>query len=177
MESSTKTWQRVVIWVIAGVLTFGTLGFYFLIIMQQNHQADQTAQLNEALQSQQQELEMDPTAYIVSGDVNELKIEDLVVGTGEEAKEGSYVKVNYKGTLASNGQKFDSSYDHGEPIEFSLGEVIEGWQKGMPGMKVGGKRRLIIPSEMGYGASEIPGIPANSDLVFEVELLEVKPAQ
>jgi FKBP-type peptidyl-prolyl cis-trans isomerase len=176
MESSTKTWQRVVIWVIAGVLTFGTLGFYFMIIMQNDNQASETAKLNEALKNsqQQEELEVDPTAYIVNGDVTELKIEDLVEGTGEAVKEGGFVKVNYKGTLAATGQKFDSSYDRNEPIEFSLDGVIEGWQKGMPGMKVGGKRRLIIPSEMAYGASEIPGIPANSDLVFEIELLEAR---
>ncbi|HSE29494.1 MAG TPA: FKBP-type peptidyl-prolyl cis-trans isomerase [Candidatus Saccharimonadales bacterium] len=178
MESSTKKWQRVVIWIIAVVLTVGTLGFYFIIILQNNNQASQTAQLQEALASQaEQEQQVDPTALIVDGDVSELKIEDLVVGDGTEVKAGDYVKVNYKGTLASNGVKFDSSYDRGEPIEFSLDGVIEGWQQGMPGMKVGGKRRLIIPSELAYGATAIPGIPANSDLVFEIELLEVKPAQ
>lgn len=108
--------------------------------------------------------------------VTELKIEDLVVGTGVEAVAGKLISVHYTGTL-TNGTKFDSSKDRGEPFEFTLGagQVIQGWDKGFAGMKVGGKRKLIIPSEMGYGAQGAGGvIPPNATLIFEVELLGVK---
>ena len=106
----------------------------------------------------------------------EFKIEDLKVGTGAEAKENSKVKVHYTGTLLANGQKFDSSLDKGEPFEVELGEgnVIKGWDKGIPGMKVGGKRKLTIPHKLAYGEEgSPPSIPARAALVFEVELLEV----
>lgn len=107
--------------------------------------------------------------------VTELKIEDLVVGTGKEAVKGANISVNYKGTL-TNGTKFDSSYDRGTPFEFTLGvgQVIQGWDQGFEGMKVGGKRKLTIPSDLAYGPRAIGSIPANSVLIFEVELLDVK---
>jgi peptidylprolyl isomerase len=114
----------------------------------------------------------------VTGAVESLIATDEVVGTGDEAHAGDTVKVHYKGTVAQSGVKFDSSYDRGEPIEISLSNVIQGWQEGIPGMKVGGKRRLVVPAAMAYGAQPPQGssIPANSDLVFEVELLGVTPA-
>ena len=102
-----------------------------------------------------------------------LKIEDLKVGTGAEAKTGNNVSVHYVGTLTT-GKKFDSSRDRNEPFEFQLGAgmVIEGWDKGVVGMKVGGLRKLTIPPEMGYGKMGYPPvIPPNSTLVFEVELV------
>jgi FKBP-type peptidyl-prolyl cis-trans isomerase len=104
-----------------------------------------------------------------------LKIEDLTVGTGAEAKDGNLVTVNYLGTL-DNGTKFDSSYDRKQPFQFILGAgmVIPGWDQGVKGMKVGGKRRLAIPPNLGYGAQAVGPIPANSTLHFDVELLEVK---
>lgn len=103
-----------------------------------------------------------------------LKIEDLVVGTGAQATAGKTITVNYKGTLL-DGTKFDSSYDRNEPFEFTLGagQVIAGWDQGFAGMKVGGKRKLTIPPEMGYGSRPVGTIPPNSILVFEVELLGV----
>ena len=104
-----------------------------------------------------------------------LKIEDLKVGTGAEAKTGNSVSVHYVGTL-TNGQKFDSSRDRNEPFDFQLGAgmVIEGWDKGVVGMKVGGLRKLTVPPEMGYGKMGYPPvIPPNSTLVFEVELVGV----
>jgi peptidylprolyl isomerase len=178
MNTHTKNWQRIVIWIIAFVLTFGTLGFYFMIIMQNNSQANMPTQSElDQTNQQQEELQVDQTAYIVNDDIKELKIEDQVEGTGEAIKEGDSVRVHYKGTIAQTGQKIDSSYDRGEPVEFALGEVIVGWQQGMPGMKVGGKRRLIIPSELAYGAAANGAIPANSDLVFEIELLAINPTQ
>ncbi len=105
----------------------------------------------------------------------ELKIEDLKVGAGAEAQVGKTVSVNYLGTL-TNGTKFDSSYDRNQPFEFQLGagQVIEGWDKGVVGMKVGGKRKLTIPPSLGYGEQAVGTIPANSTLVFEIELLEAK---
>ncbi|WP_224362399.1 FKBP-type peptidyl-prolyl cis-trans isomerase [Hyalangium versicolor] len=105
-----------------------------------------------------------------------LQVDDLKVGTGAEATAGKTVTVHYVGTL-TNGSKFDSSRDRKEGFSFRLGagQVIQGWDKGVAGMKVGGLRKLTIPPEMGYGSRGFPPvIPPNSTLVFEVELLEVK---
>ncbi len=103
-----------------------------------------------------------------------LQITELVLGDGQEATPGTNVSVNYRGTL-DNGKEFDSSYGRG-PFEFALGAgmVIKGWDEGVAGMKVGGKRKLVIPSELGYGSRGIGPIPPNSVLTFEVELLGVK---
>ena len=105
----------------------------------------------------------------------QLIISDLVVGTGTEAVAGKHIVVNYKGTLM-DGTEFDSSYSRGVPFDFDLGagQVIAGWDQGFSGMKVGGKRKLVIPANLAYGERAIGPIPANSTLVFEVELLEVK---
>lgn len=103
--------------------------------------------------------------------ITELLIEELVVGTGAECKPNATVKVHYRGTLM-DGKEFDSSYKRGQPIEFGLRDLIVGWQKGIPGMKVGGKRKLTIPYAMGYGErGSPPVIPAKADLIFEIELL------
>jgi FKBP-type peptidyl-prolyl cis-trans isomerase len=103
-----------------------------------------------------------------------VKTEDLVVGTGAEAKAGDKVTVNYVGML-TDGKVFDSSYDRGQPFELMLGagQVIKGWDEGLQGMKVGGKRRLVIAPDYAYGNQNVGPIPANSPLVFEVELLDV----
>jgi FKBP-type peptidyl-prolyl cis-trans isomerase len=105
----------------------------------------------------------------------ELIIEELQVGDGAEAAPGQHVTVHYTGWL-TNGTKFDSSVDRGDPFSFRLGagQVISGWDQGVAGMKVGGKRKLTIPPHMGYGARGAGGvIPPNATLVFEVELLEI----
>ena len=105
-----------------------------------------------------------------------LEILDEVVGTGPEAVTDKKVTVNYVGTL-TDGTKFDSSYDRNEPFSFNLGagEVIKGWDQGVSGMKVGGKRKLTIPPELGYGSTGAGSvIPPNATLIFEVELLKVE---
>lgn len=106
----------------------------------------------------------------------ELKIEDVVVGTGDEAKAGQSVTVHYVGSL-TDGTMFDASRNHGnDGFTFTLGagQVIKGWDMGVAGMKVGGKRKLTIPSDLAYGNRAVGGvIPANSVLMFEVELLKV----
>lgn len=104
-----------------------------------------------------------------------LKILDEVVGTGVEAKSGDTVTVNYLGTL-ENGTKFDSSYDRNSPLttQIGVGQVIKGWDEGIVGMKIGGKRKLIIPPILGYGNQPAGSIPPGSTLIFEVELLSVK---
>jgi peptidylprolyl isomerase len=107
-----------------------------------------------------------------------LTIIDVVVGTGPAAKDGDNISVQYTGRLESNGKKFDSSYDRNEPFSFVLGQgqVIKGWDEGVADMKVGGKRQLIIPPELGYGAGGTPdgSIPPNAALVFDVELVKIQ---
>ncbi len=110
------------------------------------------------------------------GELGGLQINDKTVGTGTEAANGDRVTVHYTGRL-SDGTKFDSSLDRDQPFEFVLGEgqVIQGWEKGVLGMKVGGQRELVIPPEMGYGAQGAgDAIPPNAVLNFDIELLEVQ---
>lgn len=109
------------------------------------------------------------------GNLTKLVIDDILVGTGAEVKDGDAVVVHYIGTL-QDGQEFDSSKKRGVPFEFTVGEgrVIRGWEEGLIGMKVGGQRILVVPPEMGYGDAEVGPIPPNSTLVFAIELLEVK---
>ena len=115
--------------------------------------------------------------------ITSLQVTDNKVGSGAEAKSGKTVSVHYTGWLYDakaadrHGKKFDSSKDHGEPFSFKLGagQVIRGWDQGVAGMKIGGTRTLVIPSDLGYGARGAGGvIPPNATLVFDVELLDVK---
>ncbi|WP_327417831.1 FKBP-type peptidyl-prolyl cis-trans isomerase [Streptomyces sp. NBC_01233] len=106
----------------------------------------------------------------------ELTIRDLVVGDGPEAKPGRVVRVHYVGVTFESGTEFDASWDRGEPFKFAVGggRVIKGWDRGLRGMKVGGRREIIIPPRLGYGnQSPSPLIPAGSTLVFVVDLLSV----
>ena len=109
-----------------------------------------------------------------NGTVEKLIIDDVVIGGGTEAKTGDAVQVHYIGTLP-NGQEFDNSNKRGEPFEFTLGEgrVIKGWEDGVVGMKVGGKRILVIPSDLAYGDQGYGPIPGGATLVFSIELLGV----
>jgi len=114
------------------------------------------------------------------GSLSELKIKDIVTGTGPQAVKGASVTVHYTGWIYKNGsrgKKFDSSLDSGQPYTFKLGagDVIQGWDQGIEGMRVGGKRELIIPPQMGYGEKGYPpAIPRNAILDFEVQLLDVQ---
>jgi len=109
----------------------------------------------------------------------ELKITDTVVGTGKEAVKGALLFVQYEGFL-EDGTKFDSSFDHGRPFQFVIGSkrVIKGWDQGLLGMKEGGKRQLFVPAHLGYGERQMgPFIKPHSNLIFYVELLEVRPRE
>lgn len=107
-------------------------------------------------------------------DFVELKIETLEEGSGKECESGDEISVHYTGTL-KDGTKFDSSYDRDEPFTFVLGigQVIDGWDQGVEGMKIGEKRRLEIPSSLGYGEYGAGTIPANAGLIFDVELISI----
>jgi FKBP-type peptidyl-prolyl cis-trans isomerase len=106
--------------------------------------------------------------------VSELQIIDTVIGTGVEVSEGAKITAHYTGALCKDGTIFQSSHDFGDPVTFGLNQVIKGWTVGVPGMKVGGTRRLIIPSAMAYGSVRAAAnIPPNSDLVFDIELIDI----
>ncbi|WP_420037227.1 FKBP-type peptidyl-prolyl cis-trans isomerase [Streptomyces sp. cg28] len=117
-----------------------------------------------------------PVVDVPEGDPpGELTIRDLVVGDGAEVKSGMVVRVHYVGVTFASGKEFDASWDRGEPFKFALGggRVIKGWDRGVKGMKVGGRREIIVPPRLGYGnQSPSPLIPAGSTLVFVVDLLD-----
>jgi len=118
-----------------------------------------------------------PTVEVPDGPPpKKLESEELVEGTGAEAKAGDEVSVQYVGVDYKTGKQFDASWDRGEPFSFTLGagEVIAGWDQGVEGMKVGGRRELIIPPELAYGSQAVGSIAANSTLVFVIDLLAVK---
>jgi peptidylprolyl isomerase len=127
--------------------------------------------------SSEESLETKPTVEVPSGPPpTQLETKELIEGDGAEAKAGDEVTVQYVGVNYKTGKQFDASWDRGEPFTFTLGAggVIPGWEQGVEGMKVGGRRELIIPSELGYGASgSPPAIPPNEALVFVVDLVEV----
>ena len=105
---------------------------------------------------------------------DKFKVEDIEVGKGEEVHSGDFITIHYNGTL-ENGTKFDSSYDRGRPFKtrIGVGEVIAGWDMGVQGMKVGGKRKLTIPAALAYGDQGIGIIPPGATLIFEVELVSI----
>ncbi len=106
--------------------------------------------------------------------VPELQVVDMNPGTGDAVPQGAKITAHYTGALCKDGTIFQSSHDFGDPVTFGLNQVIAGWTEGVPGMKVGGTRRLIIPAAMAYGErSPSPNIPPNSDLVFDIELVGI----
>ena len=106
--------------------------------------------------------------------VAELQIIDVTIGDGAEVAEDATITAHYTGALCKDGTIFQSSHDTGEPVTFGLNKVIKGWTQGVPGMKVGGVRRLIIPSALAYGSARAASnIPPNSDLVFDIELIDI----
>ncbi|MFJ5518297.1 FKBP-type peptidyl-prolyl cis-trans isomerase [Streptomyces griseoluteus] len=118
-----------------------------------------------------------PEVEVPEGDAPaELTVRDLVAGDGADAKSGTVVRVHYVGVTFASGKEFDASWDRGEPFKFALGggRVIKGWDRGIKGMRVGGRREIIVPPRLGYGnQSPTPLIPPRSTLVFVVDLLDV----
>ena len=107
--------------------------------------------------------------------VTELQVIDISEGNGATVEPGAKITAHYTGALCKNGIIFQSSHDFGKPVTFPLSGVIAGWTQGVPGMKVGGTRRLVIPAALAYGASSpSPNIPPNSDLVFDIELVAIE---
>ena len=147
---------------VTGFIAFGVLGFF-----------GSSSSSNLSLNNLNMDISNNGTPAAQPS--SQLLTDDIIVGTGTEAVAGKHVTVNYRGTLL-DGKVFDSSYDRGTPFDFDLGagQVIQGWEQGIVGMKVGGKRKLVIPPTLAYGDRAIGPIPANSTLIFEVELLDVK---
>lgn len=113
--------------------------------------------------------------FIPLASAPELEIIDIEIGKGAVVTQGATVTAHYTGALCKNGIIFQSSHDAGKPLSFKLDQVIQGWTEGVPGMKVGGTRRLIIPSEKAYGSARAASnIPPNSDLVFDIDLISTK---
>ncbi len=136
----------------------------------------QLASVTTPSEDAQKELESDLRGAINNkGEIIKMVIDDVVVGEGPEVKTGDTVSVHYIGTL-KDGTQFDNSHTRGSAFEFTVGEgrVIKGWDEGVVGMKKGGQRLLVIPPDMAYGANAIGPIPANSTLIFSIELLEIK---
>ena len=136
---------------------------------------------DEASASISTDLSTKPEVPVPDGEPpTELETVDVVEGDGPEAQSGDTVNVQYVGVNYSNGEQFDASWDAGQPFEFQLGggSVIPGWDEGVVGMKVGGRRELIIPPDLGYGAQgRPPDIPPNETLIFVIDLLDVQSAQ
>lgn len=163
------------------VIAVGGIGVYLLLNQKSTTQTDLNLSSNPTptsaiINSQNSNKESTSSSNMNNFQTlpNGLKIQDEVVGNGQEVKSGDTVTVNYIGTL-ENGTKFDSSYDRNQPFttQIGVGQVIKGWDEGIVGMKEGGKRKLIIPADLGYGSQGVGSIPPNSTLIFEIELLSV----
>lgn len=173
MAASTTKAQRITIWIIAAMMVFGSVGFYFLIIMQNRQLADEQAQLQQQVQPQPLEgYEAEP---FDPESVNKLQTMTLKKGDGKTVKEGDMVSVKYMGWLPS-GELFDSSNRGGKTSPISLrvkkGMVIDGWVQGVSGMKEGGVRKLVIPAKLAYGEQGSGSvIPPNTPIAFIIEVI------
>jgi FKBP-type peptidyl-prolyl cis-trans isomerase len=183
-----KPHERVFALVAALLFFVTTVAFSAVVIWQirqdsKNNQ--QTKDVNQQLQDQLNQQNQQPQEGKLAGtklenftpvsQVDSLQIVDLKEGAGEVVKEGATVTAHYTGALAKDGTIFESSKDSGQPATFPLGQVIQGWQKGVPGMKVGGTRRLIIPASLAYGEQgSPPKIGPNEPLVFDIELISIQ---
>jgi FKBP-type peptidyl-prolyl cis-trans isomerase len=186
--------QRIVILTLVGLFVLSSVGFSGIVIWELVKGKDKTAQTSNAdIQKQledqlkQQQGNQDNGGKKMEGTqlanftpvqtVGELQKIDTVPGTGEEVKPGAKVTAHYTGAVAASGIIFQSSHDgQNQPVPFGLDQVIKGWTEGVPGMKVGGTRRLLIPAAQAYGANPPAGsnIPPNADLVFDIELTAVQ---
>lgn len=184
MGKAKENGQRIFIIVIVVAFLLSSLGFTGLVIweMTRDKKDTQTAdiqkQLQEQLNKQKKEGQLEGTKlenFTPVAKVDSLQKIDTQVGTGAEVKPGDTVTAHYTGAVASTGVIFQSSHDSGSPIPFGLNQVIKGWTDGVPGMKVGGKRRILIPADQAYGANPPQGsnIPANADLVFDIEIVKI----
>lgn len=187
-EVSSKL-QRAGILIIAIVFIVSTIGigvFYVLQAQKESKDAQTQAAAQKAIQEQlnQQNNQTTGDKNVLKGttlqnftpvaSVATLQVTDITPGTGNEVKAGDTVTVNYTGALASNGTIFESSLDSGQTATFGLDQVIKGWTQGIPGMKEGGTRRLLIPAAFAYGSSGAgSSIPPNADLVFDVTLVKI----
>lgn len=172
-----RTHERVFA-LVAAILFFGTTVAVSVIVVLQVRQQNKAEKDNLAQIQKAQEAKLQGTklaGFTPVEKVEKLESIDLQEGTGEVVKPGDTVTAHYTGALAKDGTIFQSSHDSGSPVAFSLNGVIKGWTDGVPGMKVGGKRRLLIPAEQAYGADPRPGsgIPPNADLVFDIELVKI----
>jgi peptidylprolyl isomerase len=199
MDMANSNSQRVAAFLLAAVFLVTTIGATAYVVVQINN--DESGLVNETAEEKaiadqldaQREAEaaadgqelcgqkiyaaVEPRSLpsvTTSDAVDELETIDVKEGDGEEVQPGDCVAALYYGTLASDGTMFDGNYETGQPIEFPLTGVIQGWTEGIPGMKVGGVRRLVIPADQAYGEQERSGIPANSDLIFEVEIISTR---
>lgn len=172
------TRQQFFIYFLVGLMVFSAIGTGILLLSQD----DSSVSSQSGLDSSTTDPSQNPISvnegdnvdrYLPTGPVTELVAEDLVVGTGKAVVATDSVTVHYTGWLATDGTVFDSSVERGQPATFPLSGVIQGWQEGIPGMQVGGKRRLVIPADLAYGPQGNSGIPPNSALVFEVELINI----
>ncbi|MGI9027968.1 MAG: FKBP-type peptidyl-prolyl cis-trans isomerase [Candidatus Saccharimonadales bacterium] len=174
--SAQNNTQRVFILVIVAVFFLTSVAITASVIIDAAKK-DKPAATNTQSEDLQKQLDaLQQQTNQPSAEGGTVESTDIVAGTGAEAVAGKSVTVNYVGTL-KDGTKFDSSFDRNEPFTFNLGagQVIKGWDQGVVGMKVGGKRKLVIPAALAYGEqSPSPAIPANSDLVFEIDLLNVQ---
>ncbi len=171
-------------WAMLALLFLATsIGFSLLVVYQVHQENQQNAKnaaiqsaLNQAKNNSSKEGKLEGTKLVgwtPVSKVDKLQIIDTKVGDGDEVKADSTITAHYTGALASTGVIFQSSHDSGQPFTSALSGLIKGWQEGIPGMKVGGTRRLVIPAAEAYGSQSQSGIPANSDLVFDIELVKI----